>query len=85
MADCTPGGEILVTGRRGQGYEFAEPSSVWQIGFEPLPTDHEWAEWLCALLHSLLASRLSVILNIPRNPRRSRMAPWRRGFCISCF
>jgi len=24
MADCDPRGEILVTGRRGQGYEFAE-------------------------------------------------------------
>ena len=34
---------------------------------------------MCALLQSLLASRLSVTLNIPLNPHRSRMAPWRRG------
>ncbi len=75
MADCDPRGEILVTGRRGQDYEFAEPPSVWQIGFEPFPTNREWAEWLCALLHSFLASRLTVIPNIPLDPRRSRMAP----------
>jgi hypothetical protein len=74
MGDCEPRGEILVTGRRGQAYEFAEPSSVWQI-FAPLPTNHESAEWLCALLHSWLASRLTVIPNIPLDPRRSRMAP----------
>ena len=74
MADCTPGARYSLRGAAAKVTNLRN-SSVWQIGFEPLPTNHEWAEWLCALLHSLLASRLTVIPKIPLDPRRSRMAP----------
>ena len=47
MADCDPRAEILVTGHRGRGYEFAESLSVWQIGFEPLNKSRMSGVFVC--------------------------------------
>ncbi len=75
MVDGDPRGEILVKGAPRSRLRICGAFVGFANRFDPLPLNHEWPEWLCALLHSLLASRLSVIPNIPRDPRRSWMAP----------
>ena len=80
MADCTHGARYSLRGAAGK---VTNLRSLRRFGKSALSLSQSITnerDGCVRCFHSLLASRLSVTLNIPRNPRRSRMATWRRGF-----